>query len=231
MKIYSLTLSLDFRVDQPKQSYHFEPISWSRLEEEMRHGQARERQFYVRAEPQAPDAEALFALQADPAWRASQSSIALLFADPEQQQHMIQAFTAAFTPRLAAGGLVINEREEYCCIYHRGCWTLPKGHVDPGETIEAAALREVQEETGLEQVYLSEKMGATYHTFEQKGKWILKTTHWYRMSAPGQQALTPQAEEHIEAVAWKSKSAWLAVALQSYPLTRELFEAEFARDL
>jgi len=55
----------------------------------------------------------------------------------------------------AAGGIVIRRtptgRVEVACIYReaRGDWTFPKGKLDPGETFEQAALREVLEETSL----------------------------------------------------------------------------------
>jgi 8-oxo-dGTP diphosphatase len=55
----------------------------------------------------------------------------------------------------AAGGIVhrfvANGRVEIACIYReaRGDWTFPKGKLDPGETFELAALREVAEETGM----------------------------------------------------------------------------------
>ena len=55
----------------------------------------------------------------------------------------------------AAGGIVIrpvaNGRFEVACIYReaRGDWTFPKGKLDPGETFEQAALREVLEETNM----------------------------------------------------------------------------------
>lgn len=51
----------------------------------------------------------------------------------------------------AAGGLVSDGRGRLAIVYrpHRGDWSLPKGKLDPGETHEQAALREVHEETGL----------------------------------------------------------------------------------
>jgi 8-oxo-dGTP diphosphatase len=55
----------------------------------------------------------------------------------------------------AAGGVVLRDAGlgayEVACIYReaRGDWTFPKGKLDPGETFEQAALREVLEETGL----------------------------------------------------------------------------------
>lgn len=55
----------------------------------------------------------------------------------------------------AAGGVVVRPttlgRLEVACIYReaRGDWTFPKGKLDPGESFEEAALREVWEETGM----------------------------------------------------------------------------------
>ena len=49
----------------------------------------------------------------------------------------------------AAGGLVLNDKNEVLLIYRRNKWDLPKGKVDEEEKLRAAALREVGEETGL----------------------------------------------------------------------------------
>ena len=49
----------------------------------------------------------------------------------------------------AGGGLVENEKGEVLFMFRRGKWDLPKGKLDPGETLEACALREVEEETGV----------------------------------------------------------------------------------
>jgi ADP-ribose pyrophosphatase YjhB (NUDIX family) len=54
----------------------------------------------------------------------------------------------------SAGGVVIDRRDHIALVRQRDRrgrwrWTLPKGRIDPGETAEAAALREVHEESGL----------------------------------------------------------------------------------
>ncbi len=65
-----------------------------------------------------------------------------------------KAFFKLFKPVTAAGGLVENEKGEVLLIFRRGKWDLPKGKLDPGETIEQCAVREVEEETGLKNIEL-----------------------------------------------------------------------------
>jgi hypothetical protein len=59
----------------------------------------------------------------------------------------------------AGGGLVINPFGKILLIFRRGVWDLPKGKQDPGETLAQTAMREVQEETGLNDLKLIEKLG------------------------------------------------------------------------
>src|SRR5215204_4522110 len=53
------------------------------------------------------------------------------------------AFTKKFTLIKAAGGLVVNDDRHLLLIFRRGKWDLPKGKLDPGESLETCALREV----------------------------------------------------------------------------------------
>ncbi|RFM28131.1 NUDIX hydrolase [Deminuibacter soli] len=116
----------------------------------------------------------------------------------------------------AAGGLVFNDANELLVIYRRGKWDLPKGKLDEGETIEACAVREVEEETGLTQLVLGEKIGVTHHAYVQDGDNILKASHWYRMQAPGAQKLVPQTEEDIEKIQWINATALPELLKNSY---------------
>ena len=108
----------------------------------------------------------------------------------------------------AAGGVVSNEKNEVLMIFRRNSWDLPKGKIDDGELPEQAAVREVQEETGLNDVKLGELMGYTYHTYDMKGKRILKKTWWYTMSTT-ETALTPQTSEDIEEAIWVDLTTFL----------------------
>lgn len=132
-------------------------------------------------------------------------------------------FQACFKVLEAAGGYVQNTRDELLVFFRRGSWDLPKGKIDPGETPEQAAVREVQEETGLVNVALGPFLTHTYHTYELKGERILKKTWWYRMRTTDMQ-LIPQTEEDIVEIAWVEPKSWLASGLEVYPNIREVIE-------
>ena len=119
-----------------------------------------------------------------------------------------ETFCKIFKIIEAAGGTVFNKNKEVLMIHRRGYWDLPKGKIDPGETPEIAAVREIQEETGLQEVTLGDHLIDTYHTYQQKGKRILKKTYWYKMTTP-EMELTPQAEEDIEKAVWQNVEGYL----------------------
>jgi 8-oxo-dGTP pyrophosphatase MutT (NUDIX family) len=116
-----------------------------------------------------------------------------------------QAFFASFTAIEAAGGIVENSANEILFIYRLNKWDLPKGKVEIGENIQAAAIREIEEETGATNLTLQHKIGETYHTYKAFGKHFLKTTHWYYVTCIGSQQLVPQTTEDITALQWIPK--------------------------
>ena len=119
---------------------------------------------------------------------------------------------------IAAGGLVFNDNNELLMIFRRGKWDLPKGKLDEDESIEACAVREVQEETGLS-VELQNFIGLTYHEYFDKylQQDVRKETHWFKMHAPDAQQLVPQTEEDIEEIEWVDKKAIPEKLSNSYP--------------
>jgi 8-oxo-dGTP pyrophosphatase MutT (NUDIX family) len=107
-------------------------------------------------------------------------------------------------PVQAAGGLVVRtgpEGPDVLMIFRRGLWDLPKGKLDPGETIPQCALREVREEVGIKDLVLVQGLGATEHGYARNERFCVKTTYWYQMSTE-QSEFVPQAEEEIDEVAW-----------------------------
>lgn len=105
----------------------------------------------------------------------------------------------------AAGGVVRNRvLDKHLFIFRRGFWDLPKGKIDKGEDEPSAALREVEEETGVTDLTLGKSLPTTYHTYRnRKDKRVLKPTYWFEMETD-QSELVPQGEEDIEVAAWKT---------------------------
>lgn len=117
----------------------------------------------------------------------------------------------------SAGGLVyrlINQQIEICMIKDSyGRWTFPKGHLEPDETSEAAAKREISEETGLPlaDLILKDFLGEIDYyfnsTFESDGasvdepKKIHKYVSYYLFEVPAAARLTAQPGE-VEDIAW-----------------------------
>ena len=62
---------------------------------------------------------------------------------------------------VSAGGVVINQQGMILVVNQRGTtWSLPKGHIDPGEEPIEAAIREIREESGISKVEYSKTLGA-----------------------------------------------------------------------
>ncbi len=128
----------------------------------------------------------------------------------ENYNKLVDDFKGLYKIIEAAGGVVQNEKNEILMIYRLGYWDLPKGKIDKGESSEIAAVREVNEETGINQIELGALLTETYHTYKnEKGRRILKRTYWYRMQTQDQK-LIPQTEENIEIAEWISLEKFLS---------------------
>lgn len=137
---------------------------------------------------------------------------------------VFESVKSLFTPIIAAGGVVKNEDNKILLIFRRGCWDLPKGKLDEGESIPECAVREVNEETGIDGIHLGDLICKTYHTYIERETPIFKTTYWYEMNVEGNPSLSPQAEEQIEKVIWVDRSDLTPYAENSYASIRAVLE-------
>lgn len=131
-------------------------------------------------------------------------------------------FLAEFKLLDAAGGLVENNAGEILMIYRNGRWDLPKGHMEQGESPEDCSVREVREETGLQEIERNGLVSVTYHCYLLRGEWIMKKTYWYGMKSPGRD-FKPQVEEGITKVEWVAEDKLKEYTGTSFPSVCRVF--------
>jgi 8-oxo-(d)GTP phosphatase len=124
----------------------------------------------------------------------------------------------------AAGGIVFNTQGLVLHILRKGKWDLPKGKRDEGESSKQTAVREISEECGIPFPTITAKAGKTYHIYINKSLPVLKITKWYKMSSNYEGAFTPQKEEYIEEVAYKSPEFILLPETQTYLNLKDLIQ-------
>jgi 8-oxo-dGTP pyrophosphatase MutT (NUDIX family) len=98
-------------------------------------------------------------------------------------------------------------------------WGFPKGHVEAGERPEAAAVREVHEETGLADLSIRGQIDTIDWFFRFRGQLIHKVCHFYLIET-GDATTSPQRAEGITACRWTRFAE--AESLISYANAREL---------
>ena len=122
-----------------------------------------------------------------------------------------------YTPITASGGIIENSNGEYLFIFRRDKWDLPKGKMDAGETPLNTAIREIEEETGVNGLELISPLKDTFHTYEAFGKKWLKTTHWFHFKTNFSGELIPQTEEDITEIKWIKPQEISLVKQNTYP--------------
>src|SRR5882762_5876694 len=105
----------------------------------------------------------------------------------------------------SAGGLVVDHEKSIAAVIgrldRRGrlLWSLPKGHIEEGETPEQTAIREVAEETGINGVVVAE-LGSIDYWFVTEGRRVHKTVHHYLLRFIGGEL--SDADVEVTQVAW-----------------------------
>jgi len=150
-------------------------------------------------------------------------SLNRIYIPTEDTDWMYRRLCAEFKEVDAAGGLVSNRRGDFLLISRNGLWDLPKGHREEGEDIETTAIREVQEETGVDELELRDLICVTDHCYFRAGLWHLKHTWWYNMLYTNPVNLTPQREEDISKACWVAKSSLPLFLRNTFPSIQEVF--------
>lgn len=99
----------------------------------------------------------------------------------------------------AAGGVVVIDNQ-FVAIERNGIPDLPKGHIEKGESSEVAALREVEEETGISNLEIIKELPSTWHCYILDNQWTIKKTSWFLMRTATGMKNVPQTEEGITKV-------------------------------
>jgi len=128
---------------------------------------------------------------------------------------------------IAAGGWVKNNQGDVLFIYRNDKWDLPKGHVEDDEALEAAAIREVEEETGVRDLKIQQFLKTTYHVFKRNGEYKLKVTYWYEMTTDYTGELKPQKKEGIKKAKWKSLEKSKKALQNSYENIKLVFPEHY----
>lgn len=152
----------------------------------------------------------------------------LISPEPDE---IFREFLDKYTVIQAAGGLVLNKENQLLTIKRNGLWDLPKGKIERHEDQRAAALREVMEETGLNMLNISDKLGETYHAYFEDDAVLLKETHWYQMNSSGKGKLKPQEEEGISEVKWADLDWFVSPDFHSYQSVRDIIRKLLSGEL
>ena len=106
----------------------------------------------------------------------------------------------------SAGGVILNGDSRVLILHRRqeGTWVLPKGRVEPGESLRETALREVREETGLKDLRVVKEIGLVRYVFFWRPDNVnyRKTVHYFLMRLNGSAGDDMKLEEDFSEHSW-----------------------------
>lgn len=126
-------------------------------------------------------------------------AVHLVHSNPDK---ILKLFLKLLPNVVAGGGKAYNLNNEVLFIYRNDKWDLPKGKIEGTESIKETAIREVEEETGVNGLEITKSLPTTYHIFKRNGKHKIKVTYWFEMKTDFTGKLYPQENEGITRVEW-----------------------------
>ncbi|MGF1554597.1 NUDIX hydrolase [Paucihalobacter sp.] len=151
--------------------------------------------------------------------KSKMEKIHLIHDNPDE---MLPKFLKLLPVVKAAGGKVVHENGKVLFIYRNDKWDLPKGRIEKKESIETAAIREVEEETGVNGLKITKPLDTTYHIFKRNGQHAIKITYWFEMITNYEGLLIPQLTEGITKVSWLDDQSTSLVLDNSYANIKSL---------
>lgn len=151
--------------------------------------------------------------------------VSQLYLYHPKEDKMWRLFFAIFKVIEAAGGIVQHrESKKFLFIYRNNKWDIPKGRIEENESVRTAAIREVEEETGVTNLVITRPLPTTLHLFHRNGKYRLKKTFWFAMETDFNGALQPQQEEGIQKAEWIQKETVVSLFDNAYSNIKLLWE-------
>ena len=141
---------------------------------------------------------------------------------------LFEEFKACFSYIDAAGGVVLKPDGTFLVMKRDGLWDLPKGKLEKGESAKIAALREVEEETGLKNLTVKQPILSTFHTYQITEDMHLKKIKWYEMHYSGEAEPVPEIAENITEIRWVEPGKTDFIRKNTYP---SVLDVLYIRDL
>ena len=134
----------------------------------------------------------------------------------KNKDKILKKFLKKLPNVIAGGGKVYNNKGDVLFIFRNGKWDLPKGKAEKKETIDKTAIREVEEETGVQGLEIIKPLEMTYHIFKRNGRYRIKITYWFEMKTNYDGPLKAEEAEGITQVAWLNKAQQEKALKNSY---------------
>lgn len=146
-----------------------------------------------------------------------------LYLIGKKEKKLLENFKKKIPTVIAAGGLVINDKNHLLFIFRKNKWDLPKGKIELNETLTNGAKREVKEETGVKKISVQKEIDLTLHIFKRNKIYQLKQTHWFLMKSKFSGKLKPEISEGISKAEWKNKLETKNALKKTFPSIKYLF--------